>query len=387
MHMVALFIQFYPMDRVGCWNITRLNDPLKQYEIKKFLLQHYFSFFVVVETKVKENNFRKVVDNCGCGMQCISNYASDNREMGQNDQVIHIEVEHFALKTTYVLSMVYAANLPEDGVRLWESLCQLAVVNSKPWLICGDFNATLCLEERWVGGGHVQHDNSELSDLFADCELQDMKSTGSYYTWCNNRQGNQRQYCKLDRVLINSNWIQSNLIAEANFGTFEVSDHTPCVIAVKTDAPPVHRPFRFCDAWTQHSEFITIVREAWSLEVRGCHMYRCVQRLKNVKQKSFHRQQFSNIDARLTEIQQNMQQVHDEILINPEEDSLQCIEKELREEHKRLTQVQLCILKQKAKVQWMQQVDQNTHYYHAQLKAKKAQSHISSICNGQGRGL
>lgn len=218
---------------------------------------------------------------------------------------------------------------------------------------------------------------------------EDLKSTGSFYTWCNMRQGSQRQYCKLDRVLVNSGWIQSSLIAEAQFGNFDVSDHTPCVVSIKSDVSPVHRPFKFCDAWLQHPDFFHIVREAWSLEVHGCHMYRLVQRLKQVKQKlrRLHRGNFSNIDSRVQQIQEDLAVIHGRIINEPYNIELQQRDRELRDEYKRLQQSQIMILKQRAKVQWSQQVDLNSQYFHAQLKARRSQSTISSICNGQGERL
>lgn len=286
------------MDRVGFWNIRGLNDPYKQYEVRKFIYQHCFSLFVVVETKVRENNWRKIAENCGYGLSCLHNYDSVSsgkiwcfwdsrkarvRELGQNDQVLHVEVENFALKTTFFLSKIYAANSQEERVNLWSFLQQVSLTVDKPWLICGDFNASFNLEERLSNGDYIHHDNTELTELFSNCELQDLKATGSFYTWCNMRKGSQRQYCKLDRALVNSRRVQSSLVAEAHFGGFEVSDHTLCVITLKADVVPRHRPFRFCEAWVQHPEFFSIVKDAWSIEVQGSHMYRLVQSLKQVK--------------------------------------------------------------------------------------------------------
>lgn len=66
-------------------------------------------------------------------MQCINNYGSSSsgriwgfwdsrkvriREISQNDQVIHVEVENFMLKSNFVLSMVYDANLLDKSKNL-----------------------------------------------------------------------------------------------------------------------------------------------------------------------------------------------------------------------------------------------------------------------------
>lgn len=171
------------MDRIGCWNIRGLNDPYKQYEIKNFILKYCLSILVVVEIKVRENNLKHIVDNCGNGMSCLHNYASASigriwclwdsrkvrvRELSQNDQILHVEVENFALKTSFVMSMVYAAaNSSEERKGLWEFFQQVRNSVDKPWLICGDFNSTYSLEERWSNGNYIQHDTSELTKLFS----------------------------------------------------------------------------------------------------------------------------------------------------------------------------------------------------------------------------
>lgn len=183
-----------------------------------------------------------------------------------------------------------------------------------------------------------------------------MNYNGSFYTWCNNRRGSQRQHCKLDRVLVNSLWIQSHITAKATFGGFEVSDHTPCVIVLKTDAPPTHMPFKFCDAWVHHPDFFLTVREAWSIEIHECHMYRLVQRLKLVKQKlkRLHKSHFGNIDDILQQIPQNLQVGQENILESPLNEEWQLRDQELKSEYKRLLQTQVGILKQRAKLKWVQ---------------------------------
>lgn len=49
-----------------------------------------------------------------------------------------------------------------------------------------------------------------------------------------------------------------------------------------------------------------------------------------------------------------------------------------------MVQAQFTMLKQRAKIQWSQEVDINTHFYHAQLKARRTQLQITSLYNSQG---
>jgi len=43
------------------WNIRGLNDPMKQNEVRKLILEHKLSFVALIETKIKEVNKDRVL--------------------------------------------------------------------------------------------------------------------------------------------------------------------------------------------------------------------------------------------------------------------------------------------------------------------------------------
>ena len=66
------------------------------------------------------------------------------------------------------------------------------------WGVLGDFNETLYPEER-QGGEHIHQ--AELLDFvkcLEDCELQEVKSTGAFFTWTN-----RSSWSKIDRMVAN----------------------------------------------------------------------------------------------------------------------------------------------------------------------------------------
>lgn len=57
------------------WNIRGLNDPLKQKEVRKLIVEHRFSFFWgLVETKVKAINKDKVLRAIDGSWKVLCNY-------------------------------------------------------------------------------------------------------------------------------------------------------------------------------------------------------------------------------------------------------------------------------------------------------------------------
>lgn len=72
-----------------------------------------------------------------------------------------------------------------------------------PWIIARDFNAIADIGEK---RGGQQIDMGAVQDFqhFIMCnDLVDAGYTGDVYTWCNDRQGQERIWELLDRVLCN----------------------------------------------------------------------------------------------------------------------------------------------------------------------------------------
>lgn len=68
-----------------------------------------------------------------------------------------------------------------------------------PWAVMGDFNNVLNVEER-VGSKVTVAEIRDFKYCVEICQLQDLKSSGSYYTWTNKQQGEERVVSKIDSV-------------------------------------------------------------------------------------------------------------------------------------------------------------------------------------------
>ena len=69
----------------------------------------------------------------------------------------------------------------------------------------------------------------DLNDCCEEVGLEDLKFTGNFLTWsCGSDQNNISR--KLDRALVNNDWMTSFTEAEAVFLQPGLSDHSPVVI-------------------------------------------------------------------------------------------------------------------------------------------------------------
>ena len=166
---------------------------------------------------------------------------------------------------------------------------------SKPWVVLGDYNCVLNREE--IIGTVVR--DSEVVPFrrcVSKCGLDDMKSTGCFYTWNNKQNGVHRVFCKIDRVLCNDRWSDMFPTVETWFLPEGVFDHTPMLLQVHQvrRGGPTHLGSIRC---VQPLTFLNRVREVWERDVRGTVMFCVMQKMKMVlnAMKKLHKEGFNDI--------------------------------------------------------------------------------------------
>lgn len=81
------------------------------------------------------------------------------------------------------------------------------------WAIMGDLNSILNKEER-VGSRVTYAEIKDLKECVEYCGLQEMKSSGCHYTWSNKQEGQDRVMSRIDKVFINTEWMNKLPIDE-----------------------------------------------------------------------------------------------------------------------------------------------------------------------------
>ncbi|KAF8115392.1 hypothetical protein N665_0027s0008 [Sinapis alba] len=99
---------------------------------------------------------------------------------------------------------------------------------NKRWMLIGDYNEILEGEEHsgFEDSPRIPQDMRDFQDDTRYCKLTNLGYQGSYFTWCNKREGGLI-FKKLDRVLVNEEWLH-NLPAYCESGG--CSDHLRCRI-------------------------------------------------------------------------------------------------------------------------------------------------------------
>lgn len=126
--------------------------------------------------------------------------------------------------------MVYASNDQSERQLLRDAIETIHLGRSKPWVVLGDMNNVLYSFVR-VGGEPVHPcKTTHLVECLNNVDLADIKSKGYFYTLVKIGDRDKRVQSKIDRCLINLEWLIKMLDSTANYLPTRVSDHNSILI-------------------------------------------------------------------------------------------------------------------------------------------------------------
>ena len=182
------------------WNVRGCNKIAKIKEINSRLraLKPYIA--ILVETRIKQDKAKKLRARLEGRWNYINNYAShlngriwilwdptkiNIQVMNEGTQYIHCRLSRLDGSFITWITAVYALNRIEDRCRLWTHLESLQPHTGENWMLLGDFNNVLSVQDR-VGGTRV-HPNEfkDLVDMMDRVDLHEVDSIGEHYTWHN----------------------------------------------------------------------------------------------------------------------------------------------------------------------------------------------------------
>ncbi|KAJ9564765.1 hypothetical protein OSB04_000731 [Centaurea solstitialis] len=277
---------------------------------------------------------------------------------------------------------VYGPNSITERKELWKKLRTIISNEDIKWCVFGDFNEVRSKEER-LNSTLVQRGVDDFNDFIEESGLVEIPMFGRRYTRISD---DGIKLSKLDRFLTSQNfgWCWKNLGVKAVERSG--SDHTPLVLGEdKTDFGP--KPFKFFDAWLKEESLEPVVREAWSHESHSSEPDRVLRdKLKFVKQKikEWSKEKFGSLDKKLEDARNECNRL---------ENKAEEVGWTETERGKWLESRKLCLdleekkggmLRQKAKLRWLTEGDENSKYFHATLKHRERKNTIRGLeINGE----
>ncbi|XP_019266749.1 PREDICTED: uncharacterized protein LOC109244159 [Nicotiana attenuata] len=194
------------MDKIGFWNVRGLNRLDKQREIHLFMHNSGASLFGLLETKIKRSKAHRASLNLCEGWSFTKKLAHhpkgriwllwkpvifDVDRLRTTDQLIHSAVKHKGTRVTINVTMIYAYNDITPRKNLWKEIEDIYRHTQGPWAVMGDFNNVLNKDEK-IGSTVTMAETTEFRQCVNICSLQELKSTGAFYTWNNKQSGEDR---------------------------------------------------------------------------------------------------------------------------------------------------------------------------------------------------
>lgn len=383
--------------KIMAWNVRGLNNIPNQDQVLQFIRDGNFSICCLLETHVYKGKLNKVGNKMYGQWDWISNNASCDGGtrimlgwdpnsvkimlLDQHAQALHCYIEPVNGQKGFHCSFVYGHHRMVPRRQLWKTLkMHKKVVKDAPWLLMGDFNATLDPKEHSAGPSNITTSMSEFLECVSDIEVDDIGWSGLRYTWNQAPGRTDGILKKLDRVMGNAEFMANLPSAHVQFHPFLKSDHTPMVLTLSEIEKAKPKPFKFPNYITSKEEFLPAVTESWMGNVQGYAMFGLVTKLKRLK-KVIRKLNYNqgNLFCKVRKLQTELERIQSEVVADPTNKELRFEEMAYVKAFNEAVQDEELFLKQKAKVHWLREGDQNTKYFHKSVKERINKGRIESI--------
>ena len=382
------------------YNIRGLNK--KQAFVKDFLEFNKLNFIVLLETHVQETNAQSIAKFIGPKFDWIFNYMHHSNGriwIGFNPlfwkvHLISSSAQHSTCSVLsvntghqFTASFVYALHTTVSRRNLWMDLfavkSQLSA--NAPWCISGDFNICLGPSET-SNGNHWTSGMLEFNDFVSNNGLSDLRISGPQFTWWDSNI-NAPVFKKLDRCLVNGDWLCQYSNAHAYILQRGISDHCPIGISFGWTSVIIPKPFLFFNHFIKHASFHETVSNAWNITVIGNPWFTLTQKLKSTKT-ALRSLNFSNgnVHNNLLAARQELSNFQMNISSPPSNSEL-LWEKSLIENFQNALLEEETLLKQKSRVNWLKCGDSNSKFFFNACKGRWNSNKILSLLDGNGNSV
>jgi len=384
--------------KILMWNVRGANGLGRALMIRGRIQEAKPDIVCLVEHKVKSKNLTRFKNAIWTNAWAANDMVVDSGRILVlwNEEVVDLKVTfespqmlHFKglwrqEGTDFELTAIYGENGHIDRRKMWEDLKMVEPHNLKPWIVGGDFNCIRWPNEKCGGSGMNEIAAKEFNECIDNLQLLEMAATGAPFTWTNSSEGEARIDTRIDRILMNHAWLQEFPEAYYVVGERDLSDHAMMTMTTEGEVKRKRKMFKFENHWTDHEEFLGIVKEAWKTWVAGTPMYRMIAKQHEVKKalKKWSANKFGNIVHKVGEATSHLANVRRRKEEVPADASLVREEEVAKEDLNRILAREESIIRQKSRVKWLKEGDRNTRFFHAHLRVRRATNKVRRVCEG-----
>ncbi|KAK3226009.1 hypothetical protein Dsin_005871 [Dipteronia sinensis] len=228
-------------------------------------------------------------------------------------------------------------------------------LHDSPWIVLGDFNVSMRVDESIGGCSRISCPMEEFNDCLQSLELNDLHFSGFLHTWWNWSSSGCISK-KLDRVLVNNDWLVKFENSEAIFLPPGNADHCPFMVKLGLQCIKKNRPFNIFNFLTDRADFLPLLERCWREQVLSTMQYKLCSKLRNLKKvlKTLNNDKVGDLTIKSIEAKA--------ALDDSDED----------------------LLRQKSRIQWLKTGDRNSSYFFKAINGKRNRSKIQYITGDDG---
>ncbi|XP_059306386.1 uncharacterized protein LOC132057799 [Lycium ferocissimum] len=300
----------------------------KQRELKEFLKKNKVDLMGCYETKVRDNKASKVQHALASGWSFTCNYGSaingriwliwnasvDLLVVKETNRAVQCLVHNRNSTFSSTITFIYGLHTVADRLTLWQQLRDMHNTIQGPWLIVGDFNNGLIVNDRINGAPVHQAEITDFQDYMEDLGLGTLTRSGCSYSWSNKRDAGERIYSLIDWALGNAAWFHTYTGISSLLMLRQCSDHSPIMLKTTLNRSSRKTPYRLLTVLLQKNQYKQAVKKIWERNIPGFTMYSIWRKLKLLElyTRNMHKE-YSSLELRLVELKRRLKDIQDDL--------------------------------------------------------------------------
>ncbi|GJU68923.1 putative RNA-directed DNA polymerase [Tanacetum coccineum] len=393
-YLAALDLQVFFISMKGiCLNCNGLGADNKRSWVKDLIESESLIFFGIQETKIDVVDSplicslwpRSFIDFAFCSSHGASGgiltmwdsriFSIDSKF--ENRNFLGVVGTWMGINVKVGLLNIYAPQSPSLKDQLWSDMENLINAIDAVWIIFGDFNVVRCYDERFGCLFDISEANS-FNDFISRVGLFVFPLGGRRFTRFDK---NGSKASKLDRFLVSGNFLDYWTDASVSLLSRSISDH--CPLLLKVGSPSFGpKPYRIFDKWIGNEEFKGVITNSWASSQPPLSAD-LVLKNKLKKLRLDIKTWTTNQMLSQNKVKEDLKKQLLEWDVRAENGLINDLDVAKRGEWimdlNHLDQIHRNDLKQKSRIRWAVEGDENTRFFHSLLKFNNSKSNIKGI--------
>uniref|UniRef100_A0A803P2K3 Reverse transcriptase domain-containing protein n=1 Tax=Cannabis sativa TaxID=3483 RepID=A0A803P2K3_CANSA len=387
--------------KVISWNARGLGNPSAFRHLKLLVKEQSPSVLFIMETKLGPSSisrFRSVL-HFNNGLEVPRVGLSGGLMLLWKDDV-DVTLLNFNINTfdcymgcgngpTWHFTAFYGAPATQNRLQTWTLLERLKdVAPLMPWMVIGDFNEILSNSNKAGGALRNEAQMDKFRQVLDCCHLHEQAYEGDPFTWIKGRHNAVTIKERLDWCFVNTLWSDLFQSITTHHLDYYRSDHRAiCVNILPLNSSHQqqirHTRFRFEKIWLQEEEATDLIKKNWqqcssrnAAAVFKTNLTQCTASLQQ-----WHRQKFGNFKKKISHAQKKVAD------LNNVADRTPTAMHDLKHHENVLDDLlaqEETYWQQRSRVDWLQNGDQNTKFFHAYASSRKQHNSIKSLADSNG---